>query len=246
MKVTVLASGSKGNSTLIESNNLHILIDAGISCKELDNRINKDNIKIDIIFITHSHSDHISGLKSIYKKYKPIVYAKNNEIISKNIVPVKEFNESIKINNLEINSFNLSHDSDCIGFDIKEDKKELIYITDTGYINKKILTNIVNKDMYIIESNHDVDLLRHGKYPFYLQQRILGDKGHLSNHDCSKYLKNIIGNHTKCIVLAHLSEENNTETKAFFELTNTLCKNNINFTNIYIAKQHESIDTIEV
>lgn len=246
MKVTVLASGSKGNCTLLQTNNLNILIDAGISCKELEHRLNKDNIKIDIIFITHSHIDHINGLKTIYKKYKPIVYTKNKELIEKDICETNILEESITIDNLTINYFPLSHDNDCIGYSFKESDKELIYITDTGYINKKILTNIVNKSMYIIESNHDVELLRNGKYPFFLQQRILNDEGHLSNKDCCRYLSKIIGNNTSCVVLAHLSEQNNTEQKVQEEIDNMLLKNNIHLDKVYIAKQHESLDEIEV
>ena len=121
-------------------------------------------------------------------------------------------------------------------------KKYLI----TLYINKKILTSIVNKDMYIIESNHDVKMLMNGKYPFFLQQRILSDKGHLSNKDCSRYLSNIIGNNTKCVILAHLSEENNTPTLANIELNKMLEKSNIKLSKTYIAKQDECLETIEV
>lgn len=150
------------------------------------------------------------------------------------------------MDDLEVSYFNLSHDSDCIGINIKEGSKELVYITDTGYINKKILTNIVNKDMYIIESNHDVKLLMNGKYPFFLQQRILSDKGHLSNKDCSRYLSTLIGDKTKYIVLAHLSEENNTPELASLELDKMLEKSNVKINKTYIAKQDESLETIEV
>ena len=247
MKVTVLSSGSKGNATLIESKNKNILIDAGITLKDLESRINKDNIKIDIIFITHAHGDHTKGLRQIYKEYKPIVYTRNQEIINKGLCPTTYLEDYLIIDDLEITTFNLSHDSDCVGFKIKnaETNKELIYITDTGYINRKILTQITNKDVYIMESNHDVEMLRNGKYPFILQQRILSDKGHLSNEDCCKYLSRLIGNNTSYIILAHLSEENNTEEIARGELQKMLIKNHLNIKNI-CAKQKERIETIEV
>lgn len=245
MKVTVISSGSKGNSTLVETKSKNILIDAGISSKEIKKRLNKD-INIDLLFITHAHIDHIKGLKSVYKEFKPIVFTRNEEVIEKNICDITYFDKPYILDDLKVSYFNLSHDSDCIGIKIKENNKELVYITDTGYINKKILTTIVNKDMYIIESNHDVKLLMNGKYPFFLQQRILSDKGHLSNKDCSRYLSALIGNKTKYIVLAHLSEENNTKELASFELNKMLEKNNFNIKKTYIAKQDESLETIEV
>lgn len=245
MKVTVISSGSKGNSTLVETKSKNILIDAGISSKEIKKRLNKD-INIDLLFITHAHIDHIKGLKSVYKEFKPTVFTRNEEVIEKNICDITYFDKPYILDDLEVSYFNLSHDSDCIGIKIKENNKELVYITDTGYINKKILTTIVNKDMYIIESNHDVELLMNGKYPFFLQQRILSDKGHLSNKDCSRYLSTLIGNKTKYIVLAHLSEENNTKELASFELNKMLEKNNFNIKKTYIAKQDESLETIEV
>lgn len=165
MKVTVISSGSKGNSTLVETKSKNILIDAGISSKEIKKRLNKD-INIDLLFITHAHIDHIKGLKSVYKEFKPTVFTRNEEVIEKNICDITYFDKPYILDDLEVSYFNLSHDSDCIGIKIKENNKELVYITDTGYINKKILTTIVNKDMYIIESNHDVELLMNGKYPF--------------------------------------------------------------------------------
>ena len=248
MKITVLSSGSKGNATLIETKTKNILIDAGITLKDLESRIDKDNINIDIIFITHSHGDHTKGLKQIYNKYKSVVYTRNEDVIAKGFCPTSYLEEILTIDSLEINSFNLSHDSACVGFKIKDKdtKKELIYITDTGYINKKILDQIENKDVYIIESNHDVELLRNGKYPFILQQRILSDKGHLSNKDCCKYLSKLIGNKTSYIILAHLSEENNTEEIAIAELQKMLIKKNFNVKSIQTAKQKEKLETIEV
>lgn len=247
MKVTVLSSGSKGNATLIQTETKNILIDAGITLKDLETRLNEDNQFIDVILITHSHSDHIKGLKQIYKKYKPVVYTRNKDVIKKSLCPTTDLEDILVIDNTEITTFNLSHDSDCVGFKIKDRKtdKELIYITDTGYINKKILKEISNKNVYIIESNHDVEMLRKGKYPFILQQRILSDKGHLSNKDCCNYLAKLIGKNTSYIVLAHLSEENNTEEKALEELHNMLKENNYSVKNI-AARQHEKIETIEV
>ena len=142
--------------------------------------------------------------------------------------------------------FPLSHDVPCNGILIKENKKELVYITDTGYINNKVLEKLKDKDIYIMESNHDIEKLRNGKYPFFLKQRILGDKGHLSNEMASKYLLKLVGNNTKYIVLAHLSEENTTEDLALSTIQSEFKKSNKRIKNLYIAKQDESLEKIEV
>lgn len=238
MRIKVIASGSKGNVTLIDNNNVKILIDAGIPLKKLEEKLNEKIDNIDIIIITHSHDDHIKGLNSYIKKFNPLIITQSEEMNLSNILNCQEY----EINNVKINLFNLSHDVKCSGISIKG-TKELIYITDTGYINSKILENIKNKDMYIIESNHDIEMLRNSKYPFYLQQRILGDRGHLSNESCSKYIEKVIGEKTKNIVLAHLSEENNTQDLAYQTTYKKIKDKNI---NLQVAKQNEALDWIEI
>lgn len=245
MKITVLGSGSKGNSTLIETTSCNILIDAGLTPRNIEKRLNQPLPKIDIILITHIHRDHTSALKSFIKKYKPIIYTESDELNT--IIPYENIENisNIKKENIEIELFKLSHDVPCSGIIIKENNHELVYITDTGYISTKVINKIVNKNIYIMESNHDTELLRHSSYPFYLQQRIMSDKGHLSNKDAVKYLKKVIGENTKYIVLAHLSEENNTEEIAMNEAQEIITTNN-QIKKIYIAKQNEKLETIEV
>lgn len=241
MKVTILASGSKGNATIITTKYHNILIDAGITLANAQTRI-ENFPDIDIIIITHTHNDHIKGLNSYIKKFKPTIYTKSKEI--KDIISYDNIKDDriINLDNLEIKLFDLSHDVQCCGISIKEDEKELIYITDTGYLNQKIINQIINKDIYIIESNHDIDMLRNSSYAFYLKQRIMGDKGHLSNHKTCEYLKKIIGSMTNTIVLAHLSEENNTNELAEKEAKKVINKN----IKLYIAKQQEALEPIEV
>ena len=122
----------------------------------------------------------------------------------------------------------------------------MVYITDTGYLNSKYFDLLSNKDLYVLESNHDVLMLKNGPYPYFLQQRVLGDKGHLSNEQCSNYLCKFIGDNTKTIVLAHLSEKNNTEEKALETLNNKLKENNKKVENIFVARQNEPTMVIEV
>lgn len=224
MKITILASGSKGNSTLIETENKNILIDVGLPLSNLEKRLERSMPKIDILIITHTHVDHIKGIKSILKKQKPIIYTLENNLEEKiedtNLIThEKTFEED----NLLINLFELSHDVPCLGVYLKERDNELIYITDTGYIKEKLLKKYKNKTIYIIESNYEEEMLISGSYPFYLKQRIRSDRGHISNEDTCRYLKTLIGDKTKYICLAHLSEENNDP-----EIVKTKVNNTIN------------------
>ena len=155
-------------------------------------------------------------------------------------------NENI-IDDVTINIIKTSHDaSDSVGYILKYQQKKIVYITDTGYINKRYDEILKNADIYIMESNHDVQMLQNGKYPFELRKRILGDKGHLSNEDASKYLCKYIGPKTKYIFLAHLSEENNKEEIALETLKKKLTTYQIDFNNIIVAKQNEMTKEIVI
>ncbi len=255
MKVCVLSSGSKGNSTLISTNNIKVLIDLGTTCSYAEKaleRIGTNPSDIYAILVTHIHSDHIKGLKVFIKKYNPIIY------VTEKLLPLLEneignfryeFYQDKKaiINDLEINIIKTSHDAEeSIGFIINNKDTSLVYITDTGYINKKYFNILTNKNMYILESNHDVKMLKEGPYPYYLQQRVISDKGHLSNKQASDYLCKFIGDNTKKIIFAHISEHNNTEEKVIETFNEELRKNNISFSNIELARQNESTELMEV
>ena len=246
MKISVLASGSKGNCTYIASNSTKILIDVGMTNLYIEKKlillgINPDNINF--IFITHTHTDHIAGLKVFLKKHHPKVFLTQdmyNEL-SDILSDYEILEDKVILNDLEIDYFKTSHDTDSVGYIIKNNDKEVVYVTDTGYINVKNLKKINNKDLYIFESNHDIEMLMNNpNYPYQIKQRILGDKGHLSNNQCHEYLKKIIGNKTKYIVLAHLSEQNNNPDIALNNLSD------IENIKIMIAKQNESTELIEV
>lgn len=246
MKVAVLASGSKGNSTYIETNNTKVLIDAGMSNLYIEKKlillgVNPDDINF--VFITHTHTDHIAGLKVFIKKHHPKVFLTldmYNEL--KDILNDYEILESeIILNDLIVDYFKTSHDTDSVGYIFKSNDKEIVYVTDTGYINIKNLKKLNNKDLYIFESNHDIEMLMNNpNYPYQIKQRILGDKGHLSNNQCKEYLNKIIGDKTKYIVLAHLSEQNNNPSLALNNL------NDIENIKIMVATQNESTELIEV
>lgn len=246
MKVVVLSSGSKGNTTLVEDHGVKILIDLGNTCKYVQNKLEDLGIQadsIDGILITHTHVDHIKGLKVFLKKYPVKVYLtekmKEELDFVSNYQVIENYGD-FSIGGILVHVFRTSHDvADSVGYVIEADHKSLVYVTDTGYIHQKYFPLLKNRDIYIMESNHDIEMLNHSSYSFALRQRILGDKGHLSNYDSARYLSSLIGSRTKCIMLAHLSEENNREEIAYQTLLERLQENGQEVEQIIIAKQNE-------
>lgn len=251
MRIATLASGSTGNSTVYEYNNTRILVDAGIVSKNIEEKLQDLNIDpstINAILITHTHIDHIKGLKVFVKKYKPVVFMSKE--MKKDLDYIDDYviyEDENKIGDFEVEVFKTSHDTYSVGFIIKAGTTEIVHITDTGYLNKRYYQKLSNKDIYVFESNHDVELLENGKYPYHLKQRILSDYGHLSNKDASYYLsKYLIGPKTKQVILIHLSKENNTEELAIKTLQDSLKKENIDFKNIKVAKEKDTVLLDEV
>ena len=244
MKVKVLASGSKGNVTYIEENDTRILIDIGMRCCYVEEKLKEMNINpkdIDAILITHIHNDHTLGLNTFKKKYNPKVYMTKTMQQELNVDDVLYITKEMHIKEMHIKVFRTSHDVESYGYIIND---ELVYITDTGYINKKYFDVLSNKKIYIMESNHDIEMLETGPYPYHLKQRIWSDKGHLSNEMSAEYLSKFIGNNTKVVVLAHLSETNNTEEKAYESFISY--DNNKKIEKVIFAKPKETTELIEV
>lgn len=254
MRISILASGSKGNCSYLESNHNHYLIDFGMNVKYVKTKLKELDISLSSIkgiFITHVHDDHIIGLKVLLNKYEPTLFLSSNmhKYLSK-MMYIKNYvivEDSFKVDALDIKVIKASHDSgDIHTYIFKEEDKSLVYITDTGYINIKNHQLLSNHNLYVMESNHDIKLLMNGPYPHHLKQRILSDKGHLSNLDASNYLLKFIGLNTKKIILIHLSETNNDEVVALETLKNTFKEHDHKLPKVYISKQLEKTELIKV
>ncbi|GKQ43333.1 metallo-hydrolase [Companilactobacillus sp. RD055328] len=239
-KISVLASSSKGNSTYIETPNSKILIDAGLSGKKIENAmksIDRDLSEVDSILVTHEHSDHIQGVGVLARKYDMQIYANEGtwNAMNSKIGKVPSENKyvfgmgsTLTIGDLDIESFGVSHDAaEPQFYQVHYDNKSFAVLTDTGYVSERIKNTIKSADAYLMECNHDLDMLRNGDYAWSLKQRILSDQGHLSNLDGANTLEEIIGNNTKQIFLGHLSPDNNLKDLAHRTVAEDMMKHDL-------------------
>ncbi len=247
MSVCVLASGSEGNSTFFATEKCKILIDIGKNAKYIKERleeIGEKTTNIDAILISHTHDDHINALKVFLKKNHPKVYI--TEKMLYDIDYLREYDniviyeEDFYIEDVKITTIKTSHDvSDSRNFILTWNNDSLVYLTDTGYLNRKYFHLLKNATYYLMESNHDIEMLLEGPYPKWLKQRVLGTTGHLSNKDSSFYLTKLVGDKTKKIILMHLSHTNNTEEKALETLRSTFKEYELVLPEVMCAKQNE-------
>lgn len=256
MKFQILASGSKGNMTYIETNQTKILLDAGISSKEVALRSEVDLNHIDAIFVTHEHTDHIGYLITLLKKTKATLYIhqdcfmklkeKYTEKLNHIDVKFVDANKQYQLKDLKILALQLSHDSaNCLGYIFLSQQRSLGYISDTGFIAVPYIELLKKVDSLIIESNHDVEMLMNSDRPWVLKERILSVTGHMSNQICGEILSKIMnGGKLSRIVLAHLSEECNTEEICIDTILSYL--NTDQVPEIWIAKQREATPIFEV
>lgn len=246
MKACVLASGSKGNSTYIEAGNHKILIDIGISFKDLKERCSHIDVcvdDIDTLLITHSHSDHTKGLLQFSKNTNADIYMSDKTYDELGMdIDYISIKDEFMIDDVSITTISLSHDVECIGYIIEYNGNSIVYITDTGYINEKYYEVLKDRTVYIFESNHDIEMNLNSRKPEKYRRRVVSDIGHLSNKQASYYLSKIVGNNTKCIILAHLSEEDNRSSLALDELNKSVPSN----INRMVAYQKNETDIIEI
>jgi len=210
MQYHVLASGSKGNATFVYENGTGILIDCGITRKQLLYKLKQlgfSERSIDYVLLTHDHYDH---KKNIHIFDSDIVYTAKGNIDDLDQSHELEVYHDYQFGQLRVRVLRLSHDAtNTVGFIFYGDES-LLYMTDTGYVSQRNRNLINDLNYYIIEANHDVQMLMNTRRPLFLKNRILGDTGHLNNEYSAKLMADVIGPHTKEIVLAHLSEEANT------------------------------------
>lgn len=241
-KYSILASGSTGNCFYLETDKKRLLIDAGLTGKKITSllaEIDRDPSDLDAILITHEHSDHIKGVGVLARKYHLDVYANektwqimdDRQMLGKLDLEQKHIfsqGETLTFDDIDIESFGVSHDAvDPQFYRFMKDNKSFVMLTDTGYVSDRMVGLIRNADGYLIESNHDIEILRSGSYPWRLKQRILSDKGHLSNEDGAQTMIRTLGNQTKKIYLGHLSKENNIKELAHMTMENNLLQADI-------------------
>ena len=255
MRFSVLGSGSRGNSVYVESGDTSLLIDAGFSGKELQKRmesIDRCLSNIDGICITHEHNDHICGAGIVSRRYSiPIIIndltletasSKLGKLFKTTIFSPGEV---IKLGSLEIRSFRISHDTaDPVGFVISDGTSRLGYLTDTGKVSHLMAQRLLACHGVILEFNHDLEMLKYGPYPLPLQQRVRSSRGHLSNDDAAKFLKDLLEGEVREVILAHLSEKNNTKELAAEAARTGLCNNGD--VNLHIAKQDRAMALIQL
>jgi phosphoribosyl 1,2-cyclic phosphodiesterase len=232
---SVLASGSTGNALYVGTEKTKLLVDTGLSGKAMESlfkEINRDIKEVSGILVTHEHSDHIKGLGVLARRYQIPIYANEktwkamNHLVGE--IPTEQkfiFNmeTTIQFGDIEVESFGVSHDAaEPMFYVFHHNEKKFVTITDTGYVSDRMKGIISNADMYIFESNHDVEMLRMGRYPWSIKRRILSDVGHVSNEDAALAMSDVIGDKTKRIYLAHLSQDNNMKELARMSVTQTL------------------------
>ncbi|NQG97139.1 MBL fold metallo-hydrolase [Streptococcus suis] len=234
---SILASGSSGNCFYLETDKKKLLVDAGLSGKKITSllaEIDRKPEDLDAIFVTHEHSDHIHGIGVLARKYGLDIYANKEtwqamegklgkiDVAQKHIF---ELGAMMTFGDLDIQSFGVSHDAANPQFyRFMKDKKSFVLLTDTGYVSDRMVGLVENADAYLIESNHDIEILRAGSYSWNLKQRILSDKGHLCNEDGADAMIRSLGNKTKKIYLGHLSKENNIKELAHMTMVNQLAQ----------------------
>ncbi len=263
MKLCSIASGSSGNCIYVGSETTHILIDAGISKKRIEEGLKEIGVEssaLDAIFVTHEHSDHISGLGVMSRALDVPIYGSKGTIQGvfdyKNIGKIKkeqfvsfESEEIVYIGDLQIVPFHISHDAnEPTGFKIIEGDKSMAVVTDLGKYDEYIVDKLQGLDAVFLEANHDVHMLEVGNYPYPLKRRVMSDQGHLSNELSGRLLCDILHKKLKHVVLGHLSKENNYELLAYETVKLELSLKNIKAHKIKlsVANRDKVTEIIEI
>jgi phosphoribosyl 1,2-cyclic phosphodiesterase len=227
VSVSVLASGSRGNSAVVQTSTTRILVDAGISCRETFRRmraLGEDPRSLSAIVITHEHSDHIYGLATLAKKLKTPVFMtgathqswsralRDSDGVRPALERLEIFaaGRSFHVGDIAVTPFTIPHDAaDPVGFTFRAEGVKIGFATDLGYVPASVRDHLRRCEVLVMESNHDVEMLRGGSYPWAVKQRVASNVGHLSNEKLADFFTSDYDNNAAFVVLAHLSEENN-------------------------------------
>ncbi len=241
-RFTVLGSGSTGNATIVQGSGHTIMVDAGLSAKKLDGLMKDQGIsgdEVEALFVTHEHSDHIKGLGAFARKYNLPIFANKAtwQAMDKhvgNIAAEKrvyiETGEELCFGDLKVQSYPISHDAaEPVGYCFVENGVKLSLATDLGYVSDKVRDAIIDSDVLVLESNHDTEMLRMGRYPWNIKRRILSDIGHLSNNAAGEALIELMTDRTKRVYLAHLSLDHNQIDLAMLTVNSILESNGLFF-----------------
>ncbi|MBV9180579.1 MAG: MBL fold metallo-hydrolase [Acidobacteria bacterium] len=265
VSVCVLASGSRGNAAVIESSKARLLVDAGISCRETYKRLRSQNLdpqSISAILITHEHADHVHGLNTLVKKWKGPVYMTGatyqawsralrdelGEVAKLKKIEVFSAGRSFQIADITVTPFTIPHDAvDPVGFTFCAEGAKVAIATDLGYMPASVCDHLRNSDVLVIESNHDIEMLRVGPYPWSVKQRVMSRVGHLSNDSLARFFAKDYDGGASFIVLAHLSEQNNHPELAWRAAEKALGRRRTLLSNrLLLASQNAAIESIRL
>jgi phosphoribosyl 1,2-cyclic phosphodiesterase len=260
LRICSLGSGSRGNATFVASERTRLLVDVGFSFRELTKRlraIGEEPEKLDGVLISHEHSDHIKGLQQIAKRLRCPIYIteRTGQAVDwGELEPrLETFNagETLRIADLDIDSFTIPHDAvDPVAFAVRFQGLKASLVTDLGYLTESVKYKIRGSDLLMLESNHDLDMLKVGPHPWFVKQRVMSRVGHLSNHAVCDFVETELPPECRWLVLAHLSEANNhPEVARLFAdtaLKNMALKTSGAAPQLVVAGQHHSTEVFEL
>lgn len=257
MRFSVLASGSGGNVCYIETHNARVLIDAGLSCREIERRLGLIGVNaktLDALIITHEHSDHIKGAGPVARRFDLPLYINRKTLdrghgtlgnLSKPVIV--QTGQTLTINDLSVETFTKCHDAaDPVGLVLSFDGKRIGLATDLGRSTRLVEDRLRECHALIVEFNHDQGMLEEGPYPLDLKRRIKGSDGHLSNEQAGDLIREICHDNLNYLLLAHLSKTNNHPAKAHRKARDALGESGITGTNILISEQDTPSPMIEL
>ena len=264
VSVTVLASGSKGNCTLVASSSTRVLIDAGLSCREILRRLSlcgEEPSRLDAVVITHEHADHVAGLRVLarrlkipifitgatYHEYQRCTRDAAGKRVSLERHELFQSGSAFQIGDIDVMPFTIPHDAiDPVGFTLRAEGIKVGICTDLGYVPASVRDHLRGCHVLMIESNHDLELLRGGPYPWSVKQRVMSRVGHLSNDTLADFLTTDYDGSAEFLILAHLSEQNNHPEIARVTAERALGQPSLLHNRLMLAPQHEPLAAVRL